>query len=718
MYNRRVTIFILFSGLLLTICLVRLGQMQLLGASSVQQEIEELKRRMGRSRQLSTVRGNILDRNGNVLARDEARFYVHINYKLSSFLDDRIRRIMLDNANKQSDPHEALNKAKDVIHERNEQLNQIINICAQLKAVDPDEITNEIQKINDLVWNGRMFQAWRRNFPNSDVRDWYENVVSIPFSVAMADFEAREPDQERRFELASQVDITEMHIDWPLLELKTDDDIFAAQLEFMDTEGIRILPNEDRFYPYGPAAAQTIGWVGSASQERDKALFENDRLMRYLDGELCGREDGVEYVCEAILRGRRGQIRSDIDGQLMDQKEIEEGSDVQLTLDINLQQTIEDYLASYKHDPNCGPGMSVVVIEVATSEILALVSLPSYDLNRARYDYGHLIEDPDRPLINRAINEQYPPASMIKPIILIAGLESGVITADEEIPCPPEAAPANWPNCLIYRRYKVGHNSRWINTARNAIRGSCNIYFSRLADRVEPRVLQQWLFKFGYGRDVLFLSDSLIDAAKTDVVRHFNQAAGLISSGYLRNTIRTFEDVPELRESDRRWFGIGQGNFRVTPLQAANAMAAIARDGIFMQPKLFREISNLTSQISHSEGIDLGISLETLVVIYDGMSAVVNEYGGTANNQFAPSLWLFEQQDVKIFGKTGSTERPEHAWFGGFAQDGSGRKIAIAVVIEGGQHGSSDAAPLARDIIQFCIDFGYVGKSLFAASSS
>jgi peptidoglycan glycosyltransferase len=75
---------------------------------------------------------------------------------------------------------------------------------------------------------------------------------------------------------------------------------------------------------------------------------------------------------------------------------------------------------------------------------------------------------------------------------------------------------------------------------------------------------------------------------------------------------------------------------------------------------------------------------------------------------------LFEQQDVKIFGKTGSTERPEHAWFGGFAQDSAGRKIAIVVVVEGGQRGSSDAAPLARDILQFCIDYGYVGKSLFA----
>ena len=273
MYSRRVTIFVLFSAVLLAVCLVRLGQMQLLSAASVQQEIEALKRRMGRSRQLSTVRGNILDRNGSILAVNEARFWVHMNYTLSSFLDDRIRRMKIDRTKTQSDPQEALTKTKDDIHDSLEQLQRIIDICAQLGGVDPEEITSTIQTINDSVWNDRLFQAWARNFPNSEVRSQYDSILSVPFSVAMADFELKEPDEERRFALVGKVNIVEMHFDWPLLELKTDDDIFAAQLEFMDTESVRILPNEDRFYPYGTVAAQTIGWVGSASQERDKALF-------------------------------------------------------------------------------------------------------------------------------------------------------------------------------------------------------------------------------------------------------------------------------------------------------------------------------------------------------------------------------------------------------------------------------------------------------------
>jgi len=213
-------------------------------------------------------------------------------------------------------------------------------------------------------------------------------------------------------------------------------------------------------------------------------------LQSYLEGEVCGREDGVEYVCETVLRGRRGELSHDIDGQLTSRTDTQFGKDITLTLDIELQQRIENYLIRYPHDPNCGPGMSAVVIEVGTGDILALVSLPLYDLNRVRYDYGDLVADRDnKPLINRAINKQYPPGSVIKPLILVAGLETGQITPEEIIGCPPEAAPANWPNCWIFRQYPgVGHDNQWKNTARNAIKGSCNIYFSHLADRIEPLV--------------------------------------------------------------------------------------------------------------------------------------------------------------------------------------------------------------------------------------
>jgi penicillin-binding protein 2 len=707
MYNRRVKIFVIFSLLLLAVCLLRLAQMQLLTASSVQNDIAELKQKRGQSRQLQTIRGRILDRNGKVLAMDEARFWIHINYDLSSFLDERVRKARLAGAAARRDADVAVPKVDEEIREKLEDLQLIIEKCAQFKAVEPSVIWDEIQKINDYVWGQRMFQAWRKNFPNSEVFEKYDSRVSIPFSEAIADFKAKQPDPSKRTELASKIDILEMHNDWPLLELKTDDDVFAAQLEFMDTEGLHILPKGHRFYPYGSVAAQTIGWVGPATQQQDKELFADDRLLGYQEGEVCGREDGVEYVCETVLRGRRGELSHDIDGQLTSRTDTQFGKDVTLTLDIELQQRIENYLIRYPHDPNIeGKGISAVVIEVGTGDILAQVSLPLYDLNRARYDYGDLVADSDKPLINRAINEQYPPGSVIKPLILVAGFETGQITPEEIIGCPPEAAPPSWPNCWIFRQYRgVGHDNQWENTARNAIKGSCNIYFSHLADRIEPLALQQWLFKFGYGQDTLFLPADITPATLTGPARNFDQLSGTISSTVPRGKILSFEDVAPLRQSDRRWFGIGQGDLRVTPLQVANAMAALARGGIFKRPRLIKESRNY-------EGTDLGVSLGTLAVIYDGMNAVVNETGGTAHTQFEPFLSTLAAEDVTAYGKTGSTERPEHAWFGGFAQDSTARKIAIAVVVEGGQHGSRDAAPLALEIIQFCIEAGYIGKSI------
>jgi len=705
MYDKRIKIFVIISALLLLVCLLRLTQMQLLPTSSVQSDIEELKRQRGQSQELKTVRGNILDRTGKlVLATDEPQFQLCMNYKLTCFMDDRIWDARLSSAADKEDI-DAVAKVQKELDIGLADLNQIINKCAQFKGVKPSEIKKEIQRINDYIWNQRTFQAWARKFPNSEVRQNYDSIISIPDYEAIADFEKKEPDKEKRIRLVSKVDIAEMHRPWPLLELKTDDDIFAAQLEFLKVDDIQILPKARRTYPYGTAAAQTIGWVGPVTHsEEDKGLFADDKLSSYLSGEICGREDGVEYVCETILRGRRGELIYDIDSQLISQTRSRFGKDVSLTLDIELQQRIENYLTTYKHDPNCGPGMAAVVIEVETGDILTLVSIPVFDLNRARYDYGDLANDPDKPLINRAINEWYPPGSVIKPLILIAGLESGKITPEEIIGCPAQKAPKGWPSCLLYNRYRAGHDGRWENYARNAIRGSCNIYFSRLADRIDPRVLQQWLFKFGYGRNILFPPLSF---EESELFRNFRQLQGVISNTIPRETIRSFEQVPPLSKSERRWFGIGQGNLRVTPLQVANAMAAIARRGTYKPPRLFMDN---TYEFDFNK-IDLGISRQTLEVIYDGMSDVVNETGGTAYTTFQPVLTSLAEQDIKVYGKTGSTEAPDHAWFGGFATDSANRSIAIAVVVEGGQSGSSDAAPLARDIIQFCIDAGYVGKS-------
>jgi len=709
MYEKRIKIFVILSAALLSLCLFRLTQMQLFPDSSLQIDIAELKR--GISRQLNTVRGKILDRNGKIIAADIPRFWLNINYELTCSMDERVRQAKKLRADRQHTQYAIHNTGYEF-----EDLQRLINKCTHF-GLERTDIETKISEINNQVWNLRRHLVWKRNFPDKD-------------------FDQAVPDANERLLLIAGVDIAEIHKSFPLLELKTDDDIFTAQMEFMDTDAVEILPKNQRFYPYGSVAAQTIGWVGPATQQQDKKLFEDDRLTSYLEGEVCGREDGVEYVCETILRGRRGEEVYDIDQKLISQTETRFGKNMQLTIDIELQKKIENYLTDSAANPNYKAPVAAVVIDVATGDILALVSLPIFDLNRARFDYTTLANDPNKPLLNRAINKQYPPGSVVKPLILIAGLESGNITADEIISCPARKAPAGWPSCWLFNKYPwTGHDDMWQNYARNAIKGSCNIYFSRLADRIDPSVLQQWLFKFGYAHNSSLVARDSLLVRVGDRARDFRQAQGIISSTSPKGEILRFEQIPPLEKAERRFFGIGQGNLRVTPLQVANAMAAIARSGVYKSPRLFIALDNpsderrlsavastLRSKATAEDGlakteasnienpassINLNISAETLAVVYDGMSAVVNEQGGTAYREFSHSG--FAEQGVTVFGKTGSTEKPDHAWFAGFAKDDADRRLAIAVVVEGGQHGSADAAPLARDIIQFCIDAGYIG---------
>jgi penicillin-binding protein 2 len=468
----------------------------------------------------------------------------------------------------------------------------------------------------------------------------------------------------------------------------------------MDTDDVVILPKGHRTYPFASAAAQTIGWVGGP-QEGDKELLQNDRLARYLEGDVCGREDGAEYVCETVLRGRRGETLYDIDRQLVRQTATEFGADVTLTLDIEVQQKIENHFTDPNANANHNRPTAAVAIDVASGDVLALVSLPTYNLNRARYDYGTLDGDGRHPLRNRALNKQYPPGSVIKPLILIAGLESGKITPQTAISCPASRAPKGMPSCWIWIKYKSGHDYDGPNIARDAIKHSCNIFFSVLANRIDPDILQQWLYKFGYGREITLAPPmpDYNDPLRSDSRNHrdFRQAPGIVSSAKPKGKISSGE---------RRWFGIGQGNLRVTPLQVANAMAAIARGGLFKPPRLIAIDPN--AQNASQDEVSLGMSTDTLDVVVDGMYAVVNESGGTAYNAFKQTG--FDQRGITVYGKTGSTENPDNAWFGGFAADPRGRAIAVSVVVEGGQHGSTDAAPLANQIIRFCADAGYIGE--------
>jgi len=178
----------------------------------------------------------------------------------------------------------------------------------------------------------------------------------------------------------------------------------------------------------------------------------------------------------------------------------------------------------------------------------------------------------------------------------------------------------------------------------------------------------------------------------------------VIWSAEARKRTEGSDGPPKLFNWERKLFGIGQGNCNVTVLQAANAMAVIARGGIYKNPRLFLSESDVFNERQD----DIGISDWTLSVVRDGMSAVVSERGGTAYSAFERSD--LDTRDVRVFGKTGSTEGVVNAWFAGFAEDSISRAISIVIVVQGGESGGRDASPLAEGIIRICNEAGYIGK--------
>ncbi|MBL7214571.1 MAG: hypothetical protein ISS71_02700 [Phycisphaerae bacterium] len=687
MYHLRLKIFIFLciGGLVITV-----GRLVTLQTFSVQQARREISNlRILPAEQRPTIRGKILDRRERPLALDEPAFFLQIKYELTRYRDRRWREGRIRYEISEDEPRSEVearlsNEWKDPI----EHLNRAIELANLLADMSEKDISDEIDQINDRLWEMARRIWWRRRNRNKSWDDYFATCDTIePEKIVM-------------------IDLYEMHKSYPLIELKNEQDLLWAQRVLVQLEGLEIKPQAKRSYPFGHAACQLIGWVGPVN-ENDMELFEDNEYMYYLPGEVLGKF-GLEWIYEPVLRGRRGEVIYDREGNLLEKKEPEYGRNIQLTIDIELQQKIEALLADPTL-PHHGKLSGAVVLEAGRNEILAIASIPTFDLTTIRqYDYyNKIFNDPNAPMVHRALGKNYPPGSTVKPLILIAGLEEHKIRPDEIIHCSWQLPPETWPRCLLQRKGGC-HDNRWQyeggNIARNAIRGSCNVYFSRLADRLDGQNLQQWLLRFGFGQKILPTPMPDDIAVSAPFSRQIPQAHGNLIDGIQRSPATDISDLPKIPTYEKRWWGMGQGNIRVTILQAANALSAIARNGVYKSPRLVYDEQDPFNDHNRRQ---IPISSETLAIIRDGMHAVVYESGGTAYNVFQDSDLL--QRNMTLYGKTGSTEDPAHAWFECFAEDTTGRVVVIAVLIEGGGSGSGEAAPLGKEILRLCNEAGYIG---------
>lgn len=441
--------------------------------------------------------------------------------------------------------------------------------------------------------------------------------------------------------------------------------------------GVDIEVGEARKYPLGDFAPHLIGHTRmesprEAADRKDFFYYIPDPVGRSGIEAWC---DSPEWAKPAVgLRGTPGYAVNLVDylGYVQEVRKREaptHGNNVVLTLDSRAQKLAEKLLN--------GQTGAIVVVDADNGDVLAAATAPRYDLNRfspklSAETYRQLREDPGLPLLNRAFQGSYTPGSILKPVVAMALLESGVDPA-EELDCTGATEIGNASiRCASYRR--GGHG---MTDLRRAIEWSCNCYFNQMGMRVGEEQLFRALRSAGIGE-------------RTGI--ELAEAPGIMPSHELK-----------LRRGQGRWnrfdtalLSMGQGLVTVTPLQAALYAAAFCNGGTLWKPHLVRELVDQKGKVQWVRRPEVRGKLllhgERLSPIVEGMFEVVNSPSGSGRSGAVEGL--------KICGKTGTAEigskakRRQITWFIAVTEC-RGRRCAAAVMIEGGRSGGTDCAPLA-----------------------
>lgn len=475
----------------------------------------------------------------------------------------------------------------------------------------------------------------------------------------------------------------------PLRFRLSPEELARFEVDRLKFPGVDVLAGLTRHYPLGSTAAHLIGYVGGVSEQE---LARLDKT-RYRGTSHIGKV-GVEYSYEDILHGDPGSriIEANAVGRTLRQLEYKRskpGSNIYLTVDARLQVAAEQALD--------GKEGAVVAINPTTGGILALASRPNFDpslfingIDKASYQA--LLNDPDRPLFNRALQGQYPPGSTIKPIMALGGLENGVIVPTTRRYCPGFFRLPR--NSRRYRCWKAGgHGSVDLNYS---IMQSCDVYYYHLGVDLGIDNIHDFAARFGLG-------------ARTGVDLPREKAGVLPSRQWKRGAIGQI------------WFPgetlsviIGQGYMTATPLQLAHATAQIAKRGRGMKPHVLHAVedpmSSAISGVTSEPAEPIRLKYEgNWDRIIDAMKDVVHGPRGTAlrsglnaEYQFAGKTGTAQvrnmAQDRRVRNEDVEKRFRDHALFIAFAPVEE-PQIAVAVLVEHGGSGSAAAAPIARQVL-------------------
>jgi len=476
----------------------------------------------------------------------------------------------------------------------------------------------------------------------------------------------------------------------PLRLNLNDEEVARMAVNLHKFEGVEINARLTRNYPQGAHAIHALGYVGRIDEKDLRKVSE----VNYAGSTHIGKL-GLEKFYEHELHGKVGLQQVEVNARGRTLRVLSEtpplqGNNLHLTIDSSLQKVAEEAFAEYTG--------AAVAIDPNNGEILALVSMPVFDPNLfvngiSFANYSALRDSSRRPLFNRALSGQYPPGSTTKPFYGLIGLESAVTRKEQKIFCIGYYKLPNEP-----RRYrdwkKEGHGHMNLDTA---VTQSCDVYFYDLAYRLGIDRMSAFLDEFGFG-------------AKTGV-DSTGERKGLLPS---REWKRGHDGMP--------WFpgetlitGIGQGALLVTPLQLANSTAAFSLKGVRYQPHLVKSVEKIP-QYNHIEiahriaGRYQLLNEKNWEHVHKAMINVVHGLRGTAHYSIGRDI------EYTAAGKTGTAQVFEvaqdeeydeekvieklrdHALFISYAPAENPR-IAVAVIVENGGHGSSVAAPIARRIM-------------------
>ncbi len=459
------------------------------------------------------------------------------------------------------------------------------------------------------------------------------------------------------------------------IKLKQDvsfEEVAKVEARKIDFPGLQIDIVGSREYIYGHSASHVIGYLGRLGLEQLNVPEYTDVPRESFIGQF-----GAEKIYDNTLRGNAGKKIIEVDalGSIIKFVRIQrpvKGSDISLAIDINLQVEAEKSLR--------GKAGAVVALKPDTGEILALASAPSFDPNLfvrgiAYKDWKRLLNDPRKPLLNRAIQSRYPPGSTFKIVTAIAALEEGIITEDTEYNCKGSIYFGR-----IFRCWKgAGHGNVRLH---RAIVESCDVYFYEVAKDLHIDKLAQYAFSFGLGRPV----GVELEGEVPGVVPTTGWKLGIKKEKWYKG--ETLNAV------------IGQGYLSVTPIQMAKLISALVNGGKLYEPYLLKDSESKVKSKSVVK-----IKPEIIRVIKKALLGVVTDKNGTG--------WMARSDIVSIGGKTGTTQviggitregnfpnkYKDHAWFVAFAPE-KNPQIALTVFVEHGGHGSTGAAPIAKRIIE------------------